>query len=179
MRRGPIRYHFHMPHVFCTILLGLLLLATPVYAQQGDGGGSGGSEISLFLGSMLPNQIEGVTEILPVFGGRYGLHTSSVGVMEFGLTNAHAEGVDFTTFSGSLRADLPTIDQFFGLIYGGIDIHYYRPVNTDERKTETGLHVGSGLMMHVSNTLWLRTDLKFMAAPGTSLSIMFGFVFAN
>lgn len=142
-----------------------------------EGGEAGGSEISLYLGSLLPNQIDGVTEILPVFGGRYGFRTGSMGLVEFGLSNTHAEGVDFTTFSGSLRADLPAIDQFVGMIYGGIDFHYYRPAGSEDRRTETGLHVGSGLLMHASDTLWFRTDLKFQAAPGTSLVILFGLVF--
>jgi hypothetical protein len=144
---------------------------------QSQGGASGGDEISLFLGSMLPNQIDGVTEVLPVFGGRYGLRTGSTGMAEFGLSNVHAEGVDFTTLSASLRADLPAMDDFFGIIYGGIDEHFYRPVGSDSRKTETGLHVGGGVMMHASDTLWFRTDLKFQAQPGTSLLFLFGFVF--
>jgi hypothetical protein len=142
-----------------------------------EAGGADGSEISLFLGSMLPNQIDGITEILPLMGGRYGFHTANLGVVELGLTNTHAEGVDFTTLSGSLRADLPAIDQFVGIFYGGIDLNYYRPAGSENRSTDTGLHLGTGLMVHVSDTLWFRTDLKFMASPGTSLSIMAGFLF--
>lgn len=142
-----------------------------------DGGAANGSEISLFLGTMLPNQIDGITEILPLFGGRYGFRTGTIGVAEFGLTNSHAEGVDFTTLSGSIRADLPAIDQFVGIIYGGVDINYYRPAGKDNRSTDTGLHVGTGLMAHMSDTLWLRTDLKFMVQPGTSLAFLAGLVF--
>lgn len=168
--------HSVSTRVFILILLGLLIVPASGFAQE-SGGGEGGSEVSIYLGSMLPNQIEGVTEILPVFGGRYGMHTASVGVLEFGLSNSHAEGVDFTTLSASLRADLPAIDQFVGIVYGGLDVNYYRPVTSSERRTETGLHVGSGLLMHISDTLWLRSDLKFAVSPGTSLSILFGFVF--
>ncbi len=147
------------------------------FAQAaGSEGGSGGSEISLFLGSMLPHQIDGVTEILPFFGARYGFQTASLGVAEFAFTNAHAEGVDFTTFSGSLRADLPAIDQFIGFVFAGLDFHYYRPINESDRKTGTGLHIGTGLLMHVSDALWLRTDLKFNAQPGTAMQIQFGLV---
>ncbi len=141
-----------------------------------EGGSADGSEISLYLGSMLPNQIDGVTEILPIFGGRYGISTASAGVLEFGLSNIHAEGVDFTTLSVSLRADLPAIDQFVGIFYGGLDLNYYRPATASSRTTETGLHIGTGLMMHTTDTLWFRTDLKFMASPGTSLSLLFGIV---
>lgn len=148
-------------------------------AQEGGGGAEGGSEFSLFIGSMLPNQIDGVTEILPVFGGRYGLPTARLGVAEFGFGNTHAEGVDFTTFSASLRADLPAIDTFIGFVYGGLDISYFRPAGSEDRKTDTGLHVGAGLSVYASDTLWFRSDLKFNASPGTSLSLLFGIVFQS
>ncbi|MBN8540038.1 MAG: hypothetical protein J0L82_06590 [Deltaproteobacteria bacterium] len=160
----------------CLVIVGHL---TEAAAQEGGGAGEGGSEFSLFIGSMLPNQIDGVTEILPVFGGRYGIPTSRIGVAEFGIGNTHAEGVDFTTFSGSLRADLPAIDQFVGFVYGGLDISYFRPAGSEDRKTDTGLHVGAGLSVHASDTLWFRSDLKFNASPGTSLSLLFGIVFQS
>ncbi|CAN5452504.1 hypothetical protein BH10BDE1_BH10BDE1_07180 [soil metagenome] len=159
-----------------SLLFGVFAAPNDVLAQSG-GGSSGGSEISLYLGSMLPNQIDGVTEVLPIFGGRYGMQAGSLGMAEFGLSNVHAEGVDFTTVSASLRADLPAMDGFFGIVYGGIDEHFYRPVGSDSRTTETGLHVGGGVMMHASDTLWFRGDLKFQAQPGTSLLFLFGFVF--
>ena len=159
-----------------------LFFAAPALAQSGAGGsGAGssgdGSEISLYVGSLLPNQIEGVTEILPVLGGRYGFKTGSFGVVELGLSNSHAEGADFTTLSGSLRADLPAIDQFVGIVYGGLDVNYYRGAGSDSRKTETGLHFGTGLMYRFTETVWFRTDLSFMVQPGTSLSILAGLVF--
>jgi hypothetical protein len=160
----------------CIIVVGR---PTDAAAQEGAGGGAGGSEFSLFIGSLLPNQIDGVTEILPVFGGRYGIPTGRVGVAEFGFGNTHAEGVDFTTFSGSLRADLPAVDQFVGFVYGGVDISYFRPAGSEDRKTDTGLHVGAGLSVHASDTLWFRSDLKFSASPGTSLSLLFGIVFQS
>ncbi len=161
------------------LLVALLLFATGASAQEGGGGADGGSEFSLFIGSMLPNQIDGVSEILPVFGGRYGLPTARLGVAEFGFANSHAEGVDFTTFSGSLRADLPAIDQFVGSVYGGLDISYFRPAGAEERQTDTGLHVGAAHAVYASDTLWFRTDLKFNASPGTSLSLLFGIVFQS
>jgi len=182
---GLLRYAFRMRR-FLARGLGLVILSVALsilggsdaFAQDDGGGGEGGgSEISLYLGTMLPNQIDGVTEILPLMGGRYGLRTASMGTFELGATNTHAEGVDFTTFTGSIRADLPAMDGFFGIIYTGIDINYYRPAGSEDRRTETGFHVGSGLLMHASDTLWFRSDLKFMASPGTSLSLLFGLVF--
>ncbi len=177
MSRGLIRYPsrmrmFHRTSWALAISIVLISWAPSAHAQATGGD----SEYSMYLGTMLPNQIEGVTEIMPVFGGRYGFRNTSVVVTEFGLSNIHAEGVDFTTFSASLRADLPDYDQFFGMVYAGVDLNYYRPIRKTERKFDPGFHAGAGLMMHVGGTLWLRSDLKFMAEPGTSLQILFGLV---
>lgn len=151
-----------------------ILAAMPATAQEGGDGGP--SEISLFVGSLLPNQVDGVSEILPVFGGRYGMALFGVRT-EAGFANSHAYGVDFTTFSFSARADLPALEQFVGSIYGGLDLNYYIPEGATERQSDTGGHVGLALMMHTSSSLWLRSDLKFMVNPGTSLALLFGLVF--
>lgn len=143
-----------------------------VWAQEGGGEGVGDS-LTAFVGHMLPNQILGVEEILPFVGGRYGLSTS-LGVIEVGALNAHAYGVDFTNFDISMRSDFPFEDGFAGLIYGGLDLNWYIPQNESERKTETGFHIGVGAMMSVASMLWLRSDLRFMLGPGTSLFVLFG-----
>jgi hypothetical protein len=164
-----------MRSVLCFVLLGFLVHASKAKAQAG--GAEAGSEISLFVGSLLPNQIDGVTEILPVFGGRYGFATERLGVAEFGFSNTHAEGVDFTILSASLRADLPSIEQFIGSLYGGLDLNWYRPAGSEDRTTETGLHVGAAMAMMINDNLWFRSDLKFNASPGTSMALQFGLVF--
>ncbi len=160
---------------FRLLFCGLAFLAMPLLAGAQDAA-DGASELSFFVGSHLPNQIDGVTEILPVFGGRYGLPLGG-GIAELGLSNSHAEGVDFSMLSASMRANLPTIDQFMGSVYGGLDINFFRPAGAENRTTETGVHVGAGLLMHASSTLWFRGDLKFAANPGTSLMLLFGIVF--
>lgn len=135
-----------------------------------------GDEIGLSLGHMLPNQIDGVTEILPVFGARYGLSTVA-GVIEFAGMNIHAHGVDFTTAEVSLRGEVPVESGLSALLYAGVDLNWYAPENTSSRQTETGAHLGAGGLLHVANTLWLRGELKFMASPGTSLYLLFGLTF--
>lgn len=158
------------------MVIGLVCIG-PIEASA-QASGTYGDEISLHVGSLLPNQIEGVTEILPVFGGRYGLGTS-FGVVELGISNVHAQGVDFTTFTGSLKGETFLADQIHGIVYGGLDFNYYRPIDQSDRKTATGVHIGTGLMMHIASTLWLRSELKFMAGPGTSLYLGFGVVFRS
>jgi hypothetical protein len=151
-------------------LAGSLVFSTPAQAAEG-----GGNDISMFVGSMLPNQIDGVSEVLPVFGGRYGLGTR-FGMVELGGSNSHARGVDFTTIEANYRHDIPVDSDVLGLIEGGLDFNYYIPENESSRKAETGFHIAAGGMMMVSKAFWLRSDLKFMGGPGTSLTLLFGFV---
>lgn len=161
-----------------TSLIALISIAVSphdaAWAQEADGS----DDISLYVGSMLPNQIDGVTEILPVFGGRYGFGTK-IGTVEVGGANTHAEGVDFTTISGSLRGDFDLGDGMSGLIYGGMDWNWYIPAGATDRQSETGFHIGTGALMSVTQNLALRADLKFMGGPGTSLYLLFGVLFKS
>jgi hypothetical protein len=136
------------------------------------------SEINLFVGNMLPNEIQGVTDILPVFGGRYSFGTGFGGV-ELGGMNTHAFGTDFTTLEASLKGNMTLSQGLEGVFYGGGDFNYYSEKNQTNRQIAYGLHAGGGAMMLVSDTLWLRGELKFMAGPGTSLYLLFGLVFRS
>jgi hypothetical protein len=152
----------------------IIWCSSPALAQ--DNAIDGSSDLSLHVGYLLPNQIPGVTEIMPVFGARYA--TPFLGTMgEFAFGNTHAEGVDFTTFSAGARVDLPEIDQFVGFVTAGFDFHWYIPNGSTSRQTETGFHLGTGLMMRAVESLWLRSDIKLMAQPGTALYIGFGVMF--
>jgi len=156
------------------LLFVVLTLLSPLTWAEST---SGSDEIGFYLGNMLPSSIENVSEILPVFGGRYGIQTARVGIAELGLFNSHANGVDFTTFETSLRGSMPAGTGMDVLYFGGLDFNYYRPEGEESRKTQTGFHVGAGAMMQITDTLWLRGDLKFMGGPGQSLYLLFGIVF--
>ncbi|MES2856075.1 MAG: hypothetical protein V4692_09440 [Bdellovibrionota bacterium] len=160
---------------FASILGLVFTVGHSAFAQSGA---AGGSEINVYMGTMLPNQIDGVDEILPVFGGRYSFDTN-IGMIELGGTNSHARGIDFTTIEANLRHDVPIDEGVIGLIGGGLDFNWYIPKNESSRKAETGFNITAGGMMSVSQTFWLRTDLKFMGGPGTSLTLLFGFVFRD
>lgn len=154
-----------------------LAFVAPFDARAQSGEDSGGSDISLFMGYMLPSQIDNVTEIMPVFGGRYGLALTGVGAVELEGLNTHSEGVDFTTFALSLRGELPLMHGLSAIVYGGADLHYYRPEGDSERHTDYGIHAGVGGLMLVTDTFWLRSDLKFLGNPGTQMQILFGLMF--
>ena len=154
----------------------IISLGLPVCASA-QSATTSANEISFYLGEDLPSGIDNVTEILPLFGGRYGIETARIGVVELGLFNAHAKGVDFATFEASLRGNAPISPGLEGLYYGGLDFNYYIPENQTDRRSATGFHVGAGAMMQLTDTLWLRGDLKFMGGPGSSLIMLFGILF--
>lgn len=150
---------------------GILVSPNAVYAQsiQGD-------DFSLFIGYMLPNQIEHVTEILPIFGGRYSFDLAGSGALEVEGANTHALGVDFTTLSLNLRGEVTLMPGINALIYGGPDFHYYAGQG-QSRQVDYGVHFGAAGLMLIQESLWLRTDFKFLGNPGTALYLFLGLMF--
>lgn len=138
--------------------------------------GEAATDLSLYGGYMLPNQIDGVTEIVPLVGGRYAFGFPSGAIEAYG-ENAHAVGVDWTSFGLSLRGEIPVMPGVTGLIYGGPSFHWYVPANDTARHTDYGVHAGVAGLMLVSDTLWLRSDLRFLGNPGTALYLLFGLMF--
>lgn len=153
----------------------LLLLPFMSYAQgeEGTAAPTYAAEYSFHVGSLLPNQIDGVTEILPTVGLRYAMPLN-FGGLEAGFTNSHAHGVDYKLFSASFRGDLAPMPDLIALFYIGPDFHYYSPVNETRRVTNWGFHVGAGVEMHLGGPLYMRGDMKFNMNPGTALYIGFG-----
>lgn len=163
-------------------MVGLTSLVSPLGAlaqspeeQQGAATASPwGSEYSFHAGSLLPNQIDGISEIMPFVGLRYA-SSLNYGSLEFSAANSHAHGADYSLFSVSYRGELSPMPDLSTILYIGPDFHYYRPTNLTSRRNDTGFHVGSGLMMHLGGPFWLRADMKFNMHPGTALYIGFGF----
>ncbi len=158
------------------VVIGFMFCSAAAQAQQSEEGSEQdfGSSMGFHIGSLLPNQIGGVTEIMPFFGVRYGYNLHP-GVIELGAANSHAYGVDYSMFSLSVMGSMVPIPQFLTIFYVGPDMHYYQGINDPGRNTVIGGHVGGGIMMHVSDTLWFRSEMKFNMNPGTSLYIGFGF----
>ena len=175
MLKFTSRFSLSLLHLFLLAALAMFLVA-PRMAFAQSSGTTNADDFSLFAGHMLPNQINGVDEILPVFGGRYAFGTS-FGAIELGGQNTHAHGIDFTTITLDLRGEFPLAQGVTGLLYLGPVMNYYSEVDSSDRKLEYGVEAGMAGMLLLSDTLWLRTDLKFMGGPGTSLYLLFGFVF--
>lgn len=159
----------------------IVMLAPQIYAQSISGrnnpeiGQNVGSEWGFHLGSFLPNQIDGITEILPMWGTRYGFKTKR-GFIEAGADFSKAMGTRFTSVSLSVRGDIP-VQSLVGHVSIGIDLHQVVPPGATENTYLGGGHVGGGIMALIGNDVWFRTDMKFNVNPGTSLYIGFGFIF--
>jgi hypothetical protein len=159
--------------VILTVILAVVCSTAGSLRAQESEGTAGGSELSFHMGSILPNQIDGVTEILPAVGGRYGFPLN-YGAIELGFLNAHAYGVDYKLISASFRGEMTPMPDISTLFYIGPDFHNYLPLGETTRQSEWGFHVGTGVQMHMGGPFWLRGDMKFNMNPGTALSIGFG-----
>lgn len=132
-----------------------------------------GHEFGLSVGSLLPNQIEGMSEIMPLVGLRYA-YSLNYGSLEAGVSNSRAHGADYSILSLSYRGELAPMPDLSTVFYIGPDLHYYRPTNQGSRRNEAGFHVGSGMMMRLGGPFWLRADMKFNMNPGTALFVGIG-----
>ncbi len=170
-----------MNHIWIASITLPLLLTLSLSAQAQtpppEGGANAqpiGSEFGVHTGPMLPNQIEGMSEIQPLWGLRYGI-PSGKGFLEFNLMNSRAEGVVYYNAAGSYRFDV-TLDEVTGFVYGGLDVHQWSSPPDDTTRVVPGIHVGGGILMPLGDSLWFRSEMKFNMIPGTALYIGFGLV---
>ncbi len=161
------------------IVLVLFFSTHKSFAQSEDKGietgANVGSEWGFHIGSLLPNQIEGIEEILPRWGMRYGLRTGR-GFIEGGAEFSKALGARFSTLSISLRGDIP-VQTLVAQVFIGMDLHQVVAPTATETTYLGGGHVGGGIMALIGGDVWFRSDMKFSINPGTSLYIGFGFIF--
>ena len=164
--RGPKGYFWRMLYLFfiCT-------LHTPAGLAQSES--KTGTELTVFVGELLPHQISGLSDMLPVFGGRYGL-PFSFGTVEAEFSNSHSFGVDWTNFALSLTGQSTLFPDGSALYFGGVDTSLYRSLGDQNRQLAVGFHVGGGVILKVVRSFWLRTDAKLMSGPGVTLMVDVG-----
>ncbi|HEX4924684.1 MAG TPA: hypothetical protein VFV50_11380 [Bdellovibrionales bacterium] len=156
------------------LFIALLLVASPAFAQQPELEKKIGFEWSVHTGPLLPNQIEQVTEIMPMWGARVGFPNRNAFV-EVGATSARAYGTSLYNGHISYRGDI-TVESLTGIFYAGLDLYHITPPEQSAR-TEGGGHIGAGLMTLIGDVAWFRADMKFNINPGTALYIGFGINF--
>lgn len=169
-----------MTKIFATLTI--LLAGSTAFAQPDPGGASkpAGSdapfELGFHLGSLLPDQIDGVTEIMGLGGARMGYKFNPGSYFEGGIITGNGEGVKWKNIHMDVRMDIP-VEGLVGIAYVGADSTYYQGAGRSSSKLIFGGHAGGGIMAHVSGSMWFRGDMKFNFSPGTSLYIGAGFVF--
>lgn len=160
------------------VLFLFVCIATKSTAQDGDQEGAlfnASYEFGAHVGNILPNQVEGATEIQPQWGLRAGFGLGGAGTSEFTFNAGKDQGVDWKQMSASVRMDMP-IEELVGHVYVGLDLTMYES-EIKPRVVLGGGHIGGGVMALLSKDLWFRADMKFNINPGTSLFIGGGFLF--
>tara|TARA_B100000749_G_C18450166_1_gene476219 strand:+ start:56654 stop:57175 length:522 start_codon:yes stop_codon:yes gene_type:complete len=164
-----------------TRLLALLLILIGPYAFGQNQSESAllqeldGYEFGFHMGRLLPNQIDGATEIIPLWGLRGGIGWGGV-TTEFGYIGGNGEGVKWNDVHISARANIP-VETLVGHVYIGIDLIDYQGANGEEITRGSG-HVGGGILNRIAPGVWFRGDMKFNVNPGTSMYLGFGFTIA-
>lgn len=162
--------------------LGLLLFSCALWAaEEGSPGGERAAgtnaryELGAHVGNLLPNHIDGVTEILGLGGFRGAMRIAPLTYAEAGMILGNGNGVEWKNVHVDVRMDIP-VENLVGVAYVGFDTLYYKG-NDGETRTGFGGHAGGGIQALLSGALWVRGDMKFGFSPGTSLYVGFGLVF--
>ena len=162
-------------------ILLLVCLSHPLMAQPAEGGaqGAGGLrdaiyEFGLHVGNLLPNQIDGVTEIMGLGGVRGAFRFDTGSYFEAGFLTGNGEGQEWKNIHVDARMDVP-IENLTALAYGGADMVYYKGQGR-ATKLVFGGHAGGGVQAPLSGMAWFRADMKFSFSPGTSLYFGVGLI---
>ena len=153
------------------LFLGCIFSTLGVKAERSY---DGAFEYGFHMGRVLPDQIDGVTEILSSWGvhGTYLRESSNI---ELDYSSGQGDGAQMSNLSLSLRADIP-VEDLIGMIYFGGSVVHYSGSSTPETTTGSG-HVGCGMMMPLARGIYFRTDMKFNFNPGVAMVINFGMTF--
>jgi hypothetical protein len=167
----------HLWLFVCVVLAGSSALA---WGQAGgdSAASSPGSdapfEIGFHLGDLLPNQINGVREIMGLGGARMGFRLSPGTYAEGGMIFGNGSGQQWKNAHADLRMDIP-VETLVGVAFIGADSTYFKGVGRGSSLIFGG-HLGAGVQAHLGGTTWFRSDMKFSFSPGTSMYLGFGFV---
>lgn len=163
----------------------ILFTSSPACPQENSG--SAHYDVGLKMGSFLPYGIEGVRELLPMWGVRFGHSIGKNLALEYDLDMANAKGVSYYNPYISLRTDFAIggILPVFTMI--GIDGHYYKRADAYGEITGTrfefdyqstaGWHIGFGSQAHLFDQFYLRSDVRMGFGPGQQVTVSIGGIY--
>ena len=154
-------------------ILLLSFLSNPALAQVAAPAKEGGEmALSVYTGPLLPNNIDGVTEIQSSWGARLAKVGEWVDFYEVGFLISNSEGVEIFDYYFSAKKEVNT-EGFLTQIYGGVDYFTYDS-NAGTSDNVFGIHVGTAFLVHISEKILFRTDMKYNIGPGNMFFIGFG-----
>jgi len=172
------------------LLLHLILagLALPSQAQEASSGNANSYfDLGLKTGSFLPYGIEGVRELLPIWGLKVGHSVSRTLALEYDLDIASAKGVSYYLAYFSLRHDFVVGNALPLFVLIGVDAHYFKrkssigsvtgTVTDFDYRLSTGWHAGFGTETLIYGDLFFRTDVRMGFSPGRQLTATLGVIY--
>lgn len=169
---------FLHPLIICLLAL---ILVTPSFAQNNTAQAGGYFDLGIKSGSFLPYGIEGVRDLLPMWGIKLGHSVSDTLALEYDIDMAHAKGVSYFLGYFSLRHDFAigkALPAFFLL---GVDAHFYKRRDSygeiTGRLTEydfqfsSGWHLGFGTETVIYGDILFRSDFRMGFSPGRQLVV--------
>jgi|GEM_PF-2825221 len=183
-RSGPAIIKMIGPVLITALITALITVLTTMtvaftfasIANAEDSSSADPSEFSLAAGYILPSRIPGMDQVMPIWGLRYGLPVS-FGVVEFEGVNSHAYGSDYYNVMAGVRGNSPIFPGANFIYFVGIDETVYRPSTEAQNLNHLGFHFGGGLMMRIVDSIWFRSDARFINAPGSILAVEVGLVY--
>lgn len=170
-----------MRRLQATLMTSAMMIALFSFSAMGQaqdentkGLGGGDFEGALIIGSLLPNQISGVTEIMGLGGLRMGTRIAPAGWLEGSLLMGNGDGQSWRNGNVDVRMDIP-VENLVAIAFIGLDIVQYEGPGQSST-IDFGGDVGGGIQANVGGDIWIRTDMKFQFNPGTSLMIGLSFM---
>lgn len=165
-----------------------MALAHTSAAQEAESGNPNSYfDLGLKTGSFLPYGIEGVRELLPIWGLKFGHSVSPTLALEYDLDMAHAKGISYYLAYVSLRHDFVVEDALPLFLLIGVDAHYFKRKNsigsitgtvTDfDYRLSTGWHTGFGTETLIYGDLYFRGDVRMGFSPGRQLTATLGITY--
>ena len=128
-------------------------------------------DFGLYGGTLLPNSIIGVTELVPGWGFLAAVPTGK-GVFEVATFIGSGNSETYDTAAFDYRYDIPfsTLETHF---LGGINVDTYTSP-TMKKSFIGGWHFGGGAALQLAGPIFLRSDFRYRIGPGVSLIVTVG-----
>lgn len=145
-----------------------------VFGQEGEDL-SPPMEVGLLVGRLLPNQIDGIDEVMSLSGLHFAYRLSPMVYAQSFVHAGKGEGQSWKSLGLSVRMD-QTLEEFLVSFYGGAQSTLSSGPSSSE-KNVWGAFLGGSLLAGTGGPTWLKLDMNFGFGPGTSLFISLGLLF--